>query len=190
MQAQEPMTAQSLAASDFELLGLEERFDLDAAALEAAWKRLQRQAHPDQFAAEGAAAQRVSMQRSVRINEAHQRLRDPLRRAAYLCERRGVPVAADDNTAMPPDFLMQQMEWREALDEARSAQDFERLLQEAKAQRQQRLAVIAQCLDGPTSPDLTSTQQAAQSLRALMFVERFRRDVADRLDRLEHPDGG
>ena len=59
------------------------------------------------------------MQWAVRVNEAYQRLKDPLKRAAYLCERRGAPIDAESNTAMPRDFLMQQMAWREALDEAR-----------------------------------------------------------------------
>ena len=75
--------------------------------------------HPDRFAAEGAAAQRVAMQWAVRVNEAYQRLKDPLKRAAYLCELHGAPIDAENNTAMPRDFLMQQMEWREALDDAR-----------------------------------------------------------------------
>ena len=58
------------------------------------------------------------MQWSVRINEAYQRLKDPLKRAAYLCELNAAPVNAENNTAMPTEFLMQQMDWREALDEA------------------------------------------------------------------------
>ncbi|WP_163768973.1 Fe-S protein assembly co-chaperone HscB, partial [Providencia stuartii] len=74
--------------------------------------------HPDRFASEGAAAQRVAMQWAMRVNEGYQRLKDPLKRAAYLCELRGAPVQAENNTAMPPAFLMQQMAWREALDDA------------------------------------------------------------------------
>ena len=58
------------------------------------------------------------MQWAVRVNEAYQRLKDPLKRAAYLCELDGAPIDAENNTAMPADFLMQQMEWREALDDA------------------------------------------------------------------------
>ena len=91
--------------------------------LDARWKDLQREAHPDRFAAQGPAAQRVAMQWSVRINEAYQRLRDPLKRAAYLCELHGAPIRAEDNTAMPAAFLMQQMQWREALDDARGTHD-------------------------------------------------------------------
>ncbi len=106
----------NLQSNDFELFGVPERFAQDRAALDARWKDLQKEAHPDKFAAQGLAAQRVAMQWSVRINEAYQRLKDPLRRAAYLCELHGAPIQAHDNTAMPPAFLMQQMEWREALE--------------------------------------------------------------------------
>ena len=107
----------SLQANDFALFELPEQFALDRGQLDARWKALQREAHPDRFAAEGAAAQRVAMQWSVRINEAYQRLKDPLKRAAYLCELRGVAVQAENNTAMPAAFLMQQMAWREALED-------------------------------------------------------------------------
>ena len=94
----------NLQSSDFELFGLPERFAVARADLDARWKDLQRQAHPDPFASADAAAQRLAMQWSVRINEAYQRLKDPLQRAAYLCERRGAPIEAENNTAMPADF--------------------------------------------------------------------------------------
>ncbi|MFN5776689.1 MAG: Fe-S protein assembly co-chaperone HscB, partial [Burkholderiaceae bacterium] len=98
-----------LAADDFTLFELPRRFAQSAADIDTRWKDLLRQAHPDRFAAQGSAAQRVAMQWSVRINEAHQRLKDPLKRAAYLCELQGAPIEAENNTAMPAAFLMQQM---------------------------------------------------------------------------------
>ena len=91
----------SLQTNDFELFDVPAQFAQDRAQLDARWKALQREAHPDRFAAEGAAAQRIAMQWSVRINEAYQRLKDPLKRAAYLCELQGAPVQAENNTAMP-----------------------------------------------------------------------------------------
>jgi len=89
----------NLQSGDFELFGLAPQFAQDRAAIDARWKDLQREAHPDKFAAQGAAAQRLAMQWSVRINEAYQRLKDPLKRAAYLCELNGAPVNAENNTA-------------------------------------------------------------------------------------------
>ncbi|RUP29532.1 MAG: Fe-S protein assembly co-chaperone HscB, partial [Curvibacter sp.] len=137
----------NLQSNDFELFGVPEQFAQDRAALDQRWKELQREAHPDRFAAQGAAAQRVAMQWSVRINEAYQRLKDPLRRAAYLCELRGAPIEAENNTAMPAAFLMQQMEWREALDEARDAVTLERLESEVASARGQAIEACRRLLD-------------------------------------------
>ena len=111
-------TGLSLQATDFALFGLPERFAIDLAQLDAKWKQLQGAAHPDRFATETAAAQRVAMQWAIRINEAWRRLKDPLARAAYLCSLHGADIEAESNTSMPGAFLMQQMEWREALSEA------------------------------------------------------------------------
>ncbi|OBS30851.1 Fe-S protein assembly co-chaperone HscB [Tepidimonas fonticaldi] len=169
--------AASLQDDDFALFGVPRRFRLDRAALDARWKQLQRLAHPDRFAHQGAAAQRIAMQWSVRINEAYQRLRDPLRRAAYWCELQGVPIEAESNTAMPADFLLQQMQWREALDEARTPEDVEALLQAVEAERRERLDALADAIDVRADP-----QAAVAQVRALMFIERFADTLHARLD--------
>ncbi len=169
----------NLQADDFSLFGLPPRFRLDRAALDERWKQLQRQVHPDRFATQGAAAQRVAMQWSVRINEAYGRLKDPLKRAAYWCERQGVPVNAENNTAMPAAFLMQQMEWREALDEANDEAALERLLAETRQARDAGLSELAVAID-----DRGDAQAAVGQVRALMFVERFAEEVHNRLERL------
>ena len=170
----------NLQSTDFELFDLAPQFAQDRAAIDARWKDLQREAHPDKFAAQGASAQRLAMQWSVRINEAYQRLKDPLKRAAYLCELHAAPVNAENNTAMPAAFLMQQMEWREALDDAQSPADLEALEAQVAAARQQTLTHCAQLLD--IAHDYP---QAVQQVRALMFIERFSADVQQRLDRLD-----
>jgi molecular chaperone HscB len=141
---------------------------------------LQREAHPDKFAAQGAAAQRVAMQWSVRINEAYQRLKDPLARAAYLCELRGAPVQAHSNTAMPAQFLMQQMEWREALDEADDVPAVEALLAQVRAEQAVLLQQCTQLLDQQNDPTA-----AVSAVRALMFIDKFSQDLNQRLDQLE-----
>ena len=82
--------------------------------------------HPDRFAGADAAARRAAMQSAVRVNEAYARLGDPLKRAAYLCELAGTPIRAEDNTAMPIDFLREQMAWRESLDDAGSRDESSR----------------------------------------------------------------
>jgi molecular chaperone HscB len=140
---------------------------------------LQREAHPDRFAARCAAAQRVAMQWSVRINEAYRRLKDPLQRAAYLCELRGAPIDAENNTAMPAKFLIEQMEWREALHEAADESALDSLEQQLRSSRGEVLREIERLLDRDAD-----AAGAAQQVRALMFIERFGRDVEARLEQL------
>ena len=168
-----------LSTSDFELFGLPQRFAQERSEIDARWKELQREAHPDKFAAQGAAAQRVALQWSVRINEAYQRLKDPLKRAAYLCELLGAPIDAHSNTAMPGDFLMEQMDWREALDEADSEEELDALSHRVTTRRREMLARIGELLDDENDP-----RAAAQQVRALMFIERFAEDVEGRLAQL------
>ena len=175
----------NLQSNDFELFGLAPQFAQDRGAIDARWKDLQREAHPDKFAAQGAAAQRVAMQWSVRINEAYQRLKDPLKRAAYLCELRGAAVNAENNTAMPPEFLMQQMDWREALDDAHSLEDLDNLGLQVKLAMRDELLKCERFLD-----QLHDYLQAAQQVRALMFIERFERDVQARLDQMDTTERG
>ncbi|WP_457280418.1 Fe-S protein assembly co-chaperone HscB [Polaromonas sp. P5_D5] len=169
----------NLQSNDFELFGVPQRFAQDRAALDARWKDLQREAHPDKFAAQGTAAQRVAMQWSVRINEAYQRLKDPLKRASYLCELNGAPINAENNTTMPHDFLMQQMQWREALDDAETTEDFEEIASQATADERKQLSKIEQLLD--VDKDFPA---AAQQVRSLMFIERFASEVDARIDLL------
>ncbi len=166
--------------NDFRLFGLQPLQRLDTDALDACRRDLQSKVHPDRFASQGAAAQRVAMQWAVRVNEAHQRLRNPLTRGAYLCGLRGAAVDAESNTAMPPAFLMQQMEWREALDEAGAAADVQALEGRIVGEQRRMLDELAELLD-----DQNDAATAAQRVRALMFVDRFRRDIDQRLDALE-----
>ena len=175
--AQSPL---SLASSDFELFGVVQRFAQERSVLDARWKELQREAHPDRFASQGAAAQRIAMQWSVRINEAYQRLKDPLKRAAYLCELNGAPVNAENNTAMPAEFLMQQMVWRESLEEAVRLKDIETIGLQVSSMKRKVLEKCEQFID--VDHDF---QGAVGQVRALMFIERFAADIGARLEQLE-----
>ena len=165
---------------DFTLFGLPERHALDRAEVDARWRQLQAEVHPDRFAGDGAAAQRIAMQWAVRVNEAYQRLKDPLSRAAYLCELRGVPVQAERNTAMPAAFLQQQMQWREALEEAASADEVAALDEQVQRDEAEMRRALTALLD-----TRDETAAAAAQVRALMFVARFRHDIERRLDSLQ-----
>jgi molecular chaperone HscB len=164
---------------DFALFGLPQRHAQERAVLDTRWRELQAQVHPDKFAAEGAAAKRVAMQWAVRVNEAYQRLKDPVKRAAYLCELHGVPVHSESNTSMPTGFLMQQMEWREALEEATLLSDVEALADKVAMHRRQALDQLAATCDEQGDFNAAATQ-----VRALMFIERFAEDIDQRLEAL------
>jgi molecular chaperone HscB len=164
---------------DFSLFGLPQRQAQTRADIDARWKALQAKVHPDRFSADGASAQRLAMQWAVRVNEAHQRLRDPLKRAAYLCELRGAALQANENTSMPASFLIEQMAWREGLDEAEGLAAVELIDAEVAGREQALLAEVQRLLD-----DHGDAKAAAQQVRALMFIARFRSDIDKRLDAL------
>jgi molecular chaperone HscB len=107
----------------FELLGLPVRYSVDSTSIERGYRDLQSRVHPDKFAAATEPERRVAMQWAARANEAYRTLRHPVERARYLLGLKGFDTEEESNTAMPPDFLMQQMEWREAVSEARAAGD-------------------------------------------------------------------
>ena len=173
----------NLTDDDFTLFGLPRSFVLDRAALDERWRALQARVHPDRFVSEGAAAQRLAMQWSVRVNEAYRRLKDPIARATLLCELGGAPLRAEENTAMPSAFLVQQMAWREALDEAGAAPGDERALQALEDEVANHEVALMQRLAGEL--DLRSdVHAAAGTVRELMFVARFREDVSHRRDAL------
>jgi molecular chaperone HscB len=169
----------NLHDDDFTLFGLPQRFSLDRAQLDEHWRTLQAEVHPDRFASQGTAAQRVAMQWAVRVNEAYRRLKDPLQRGAYLCELRGTPLDAHSNTAMPTPFLQQQMSWREALDEAADADAVSALDADVLAHEKRMLAELEAALDRGGD-----TQAAVGLVRSLMFVNRFRQDIDRRLEAL------
>ena len=168
-----------LDSDDFELFGLPRQFELDPVALDARWRDLQAEVHPDRFVSEGSASQRLAMQWAVRVNEAYRRLKDPLLRAQTLCRLGGVEVKVDINSALPTSFLVEQMEWREALDEARSVDAVRALESTVDDRRRTDLAQLADAID--LRGDL---KEAATRVIGLMFVERFAGDIDRRLEAL------
>ena len=167
----------------FDLFQLPQQFAVDAAALEQAYRRVQSQVHPDKFVTGSDTEKRVAMQWATRANEAYQTLKDPLKRAAYLCQLHGVDLETESNTAMPRAFLMQQMEWRETLDEVRADKDIdalEVLNRELRESHKAQVAVIGIRLD---AGDYAA---AAQAVRQLMFLEKFGAEISQLFEFLEH----
>ncbi len=162
----------SLSSNDFELFNLPVTFKLDRQLLDERWKNLQRLIHPDKFSMHDVTSQRVAMQYAVRVNEAYQRLKSPIKRATYICELNGSPIQAETNTQMPAEFLLQQMQWREELEEATSFDDISKIEAQVRAAKQESFLKCETYLDVDTN-----WAKASAEVRSLMFMERFEADI-------------
>jgi molecular chaperone HscB len=170
----------NLNQTHFELFGLPQTFAVDTAALDARYRELQREVHPDRFATAPDAERRLSMQMATQVNEAYRTLKAPLPRARYLLQLMGEEIAAETNTAMPPEFLMEQMEWREGLEEADRLGDacsLVRLDVEVKREMDEAYGRLAQLFDNGDA------KAAAALVRQLMFFDRLKEEVSDTRDR-------
>jgi molecular chaperone HscB len=143
-------TTIDFSRNHFELFGLPARFAVDGAALERAYRDLQRSVHPDRYAAADDAQKRLALQASARANEAYRTLRDPLARAEYLLSLRGSGATGETDTRLPVDFLTHQLERREAAEEATRTHDagaLAGLVDEVRREADARASEVAPLLD-------------------------------------------
>jgi len=117
----------------FATLGLPRRYDVDLPAVEKTHRELSRALHPDRFVNAGASERRDALSKAVEVNEAWRIVRDPIRRAEALLELAGAAVGEERASATDPEFLMEMLEQREALAEAKQAKDLARIQEMAKA---------------------------------------------------------
>jgi len=164
----------------FELFGLAPGFGIEAEALERSYREIQSRVHPDRFAHAGDAERRASLQWTTRVNEAYRVLKDPVQRARHLLELHGVDVAFETNTAMPPEFLMQQMELREALEAAKDPAKLDDLRAQLRGSRTVLEAEIAQAIDG--EKDYAG---AAGLVRKLQFLDKLDSEIDAAYDTVE-----
>lgn len=163
-----------------DLFGLPARFDVDVATLEERYRTLQSAIHPDRHATAPETQRRLAAQWAGQVNEAYRVLKSPLERGRYLLSLQGVDALAPTQTAMPAEFLMQQMEWREELAEARS--DYaalSRLEQALQREHRDLLNVLSTQLD-----ELGRYEVAAETLRKLKFIERLEAEVTEAFEAL------
>ena len=161
----------------FALFHLKPAFHVDRQALESAYLAVQKEVHPDMHASKTDAEKRVAMQMATLANTAYRTLKHPVQRGLYICSQHGVDPQLESNTAMPTEFLMQQMAWREALDEAHTESALTALLDEVQRAHQEALQACGEQIDVQQQWDL-----AAQLVRRLMFIERFMRDIEHKID--------
>ena len=167
----------------FDLFGLAEKFDIDNAQLVSRFQELQKQLHPDKYASKPDAERRWSMQAASFVNEAYQTLGDDLKRAIYLLGLHGVSIDEETDTQMSPMFLMEQMEYREALEMAPDASD-----------PYQALDAVRKNLKSATSDQLAafenacnqqSWSEARTSVRQWQFLDKLKQEVRSAEERLD-----
>ena len=158
--------------SHFDLFGLAPAYALESEALDRSYREIQSRVHPDRFAHAGDAERRASLQWTTRVNEAYRTLKDPVQRAKHLLELKGVDVAFETNTAMPAEFLAQQMELREALEEAKSPAALDEMRKALVAQKSLLEKQIAEAIDA--RKDYAG---AAGLVRKLQFLDKLDAEI-------------
>jgi molecular chaperone HscB len=173
---------ETLQQDFFSLFGLPRQQGVDADKLELLYRDIQSKVHPDKHAHLADSDKRLAMQWATHVNEAYQTLKDPLKRARYLLQLAGHDVRLETNTAMPAEFLMAQMELREAVSEAKDAGDAEvlddfhrRLKKDARAE----YALLQESLDAG------ALERAGELVRQLMFQEKLLQEIDDALALVE-----
>lgn len=180
-----PSTPQPPGDDYFSLFGLPIGFDLDPNRLASVYRDLQRSVHPDRYAGATDRERRLSVQQAARVNDAYRVLKDPLRRARYLLDLQGVDTREETNTAMDAGFLMEQLEWRERLEEAdRDRDPASALAAIAGALEERRKDMIERMAGLFRESTGTALDHAAETVRRLRFVDRLREEIAAREDRL------
>jgi molecular chaperone HscB len=167
----------------FSLFGLPQMFAIDVAHLDLRYRKLQSEVHPDRFASASTLERLQSLQAATHANEAYQTLKDPLSRARYLLSLRGIDTQEENNTAMPTEFLMQQMEWREAVEEAQGAHDSD-ALETLLRKLQHETATLQETLRA-NMDEIRDDAQAAQTVRKLRFLAKVRDEIERAIEALE-----
>ncbi|WAJ69024.1 co-chaperone HscB [Catenovulum adriaticum] len=163
----------------FELFNLEAGYDLDVKLLAERYRQLQRAFHPDKYASGSESERLLAVKKSAQINDAFSTLKSPVARAEYLLNLVGIDLAHETKTLQDPEFLMQQMEYREHLEDVQAMSDpfpaivdFEKTLAQEQATLQQ--SISQQLADA-------AYDDAANSVRKLKFIIKLNHE----LERLE-----
>jgi molecular chaperone HscB len=168
----------------FRRLGLEPDFDVDLDIVEKRYLGFQRAIHPDRFAAKPAKDRALAERQAVALNEAYEVLKDPLRRAAYLLNLKGLDAAVSkDETVRDPELLMEAMEAREALSEAGSVDQVEKLQAKAGADA---IAILSDLSKAFAADDLKAANRLTTRLK---YLRKYLEETRTRRIALEQAQG-
>jgi molecular chaperone HscB len=164
----------NLSKNYFELFGLPVDFIIDGAALAERYRDLQRVVHPDRYANGTEQEQRLSLQQATRINEAYETLKNPVTRAQYLLSLHGIDMQAEKETTRDTAFLMEQLQLREELEQARHADDPESVLDDLMGRIGASIKkLIAQMAIQFEDPSPTNLEAAREAVRKMQFLNKL-----------------
>lgn len=168
----------------FALLGLDARYDLDPAVIERAFFEKTKELHPDRHATAPASERVAVLQRSRALNDAYQIVKRPVARAEHLLEQAGVTIG--DNEQLDPGFLMEILELREELAEARTAGKLDDVARHERAMKDRRSAAIASLaplFSRAEGPDRAAAlADLKRTLIVLRYLDRYLEECASALD--------
>ena len=166
----------------FALFDLKPGFRLDLDQLATRYRELAREVHPDRFADAPEREQRQALEKSAGLNDAYQTLKAAPKRARYLLSIGGREVP-QEVTVHDPDFLLQQMQWREELEDLQDSADlpgvaaFKRRVKAAQAELEDSFAA---CWDDPAQ-----REQAERLMRRMQFLDKLSYEVRQLEERLD-----
>ena len=161
----------------FTLLQLPEAFDIDLETLHQNYQSIQKNIHPDRFATFDDEAKLESIKKTAQVNDAYQTLKSPIRRAEYLLQLKGINIHDEKYTAVPQDFLMQQMEWREELETHKlNKVALQKLAQDIQKNKNDMMNQLPSFFD-----DKNHLNDAIRVTRELNFIEKIEQHINDAL---------
>jgi molecular chaperone HscB len=161
----------------FTLLNLPETFDIDLEKLDQNYQNIQKEIHPDRFATSNNETKLESIKKTAQANNAYQTLKSPIRRAEYLLLLEGIHIDDEKYTAVPQDFLMQQMEWREELESHKQNKvALGKLAQDIQKNKHAMIKELPKLFENKSN-----LNEAAKITRELNFIEKIEQHINDAL---------
>ena len=161
----------------FTLLNLPEAFVVDLKKLDQHYQAIQKEIHPDRFASLNDETKMESVKKTAQVNDAYQTLRSSIRRAEYLLHLYGFDINDEKYTAVPQDFLLQQMEWREELEtHTKNKEALEKLASVVAIKKKQKIDLLPTYFDKKNN-----LPEAIKITRELNFIEKIEQHIGDAL---------
>ena len=161
----------------FTLLKIPEAFVIDLERLDQHYQDIQKEIHPDRFASFDDETKLESIKKTAQVNDAYQTLKSPIRRAEYMLQLHGINIHDEKYTAVPQDFLMQQMEWREELETHKDNKSYlEKLAHDIAIKKDEMINLLPRYFEKKET-----LPEAIKITRELNFIEKMEQHIHDAL---------